>query len=89
MQVNLLSHCEAVCGQTEVANALINAPLFGLLVRLLTVATPTLQLHLATLLGLLVRHATCITGDSCSSGLPLICCWTIFLPCRCRTPPPA
>eukprot|EP00884_Botryococcus_braunii_P012000 jgi/Botrbrau1/20800/Bobra.0156s0029.1 len=69
-KVNVLAYFESVCGDTAAANVVVNSTLTLLLVRMLRNArAPGLRLRLASLLGLLIRHATYITDDLASSGL--------------------
>lgn len=60
-KVNVLSYFETLCTDTNTANLLINSSLTVLFIRLLKNAkAPLLRIRLASVLGLLVRHATFI-----------------------------
>jgi serine/threonine-protein kinase ULK4 len=78
-QVNVLAYFESVCGDTAAANVVVNSTLTLLLVRMLRNArAPGLRLRLASLLGVLIRHATYITDDLASSGAPSLITNTIY-----------
>lgn len=74
-KVNVLSYFETLCTDTNTANLLINSSLTVLFIRLLKNAkAPALRIRLASVLGLLVRHATFIQVRrrgrvGCSSGV--------------------
>lgn len=64
MQVNVLSYFETLCVDTNAANVLINSSLTILFIRMLRNArAPSLRIRLASVLGLLVRHATYIAEE--------------------------
>uniref|UniRef100_A0A7S0S6G9 Protein kinase domain-containing protein n=1 Tax=Chlamydomonas leiostraca TaxID=1034604 RepID=A0A7S0S6G9_9CHLO len=63
-KVNVLSYFETLCVDTNAANVLINSSLTILFIRMLRNArAPTLRIRLASVLGLLVRHATYIAEE--------------------------
>lgn len=65
----MLSYFESLCTDTAAANILINSSLAVLFVRMLRNAkAPTLRIRLASVLGLLVRHATYIADELGGSG---------------------
>jgi serine/threonine-protein kinase ULK4 len=69
-KVNALSYFESLCSDTPAANVLINSSLTLLFVRMLRNSkTPLLRIRLASVLGLLVRHATYISEDLASTHL--------------------
>lgn len=58
-----------MCGSTKVANLLINSRLAGGLVATLRKSTlPSVRMRAAAVLGLLIRHATCIEPSFSKSG---------------------
>lgn len=60
----MLSYFETLCVDTNAANVLINSSLTILFIRMLRNArAPTLRIRLASVLGLLVRHATYIAEE--------------------------
>lgn len=70
MQVNVLSYFETLCMDTNAANVLINSSLTILFIRMLRNArAPTLRIRLASVLGLLVRHATYIAEELAQTGV--------------------
>ncbi len=70
LQVNVLSYFETLCVDTNAANVLINSSLTILFIRMLRNArAPTLRIRLASVLGLLVRHATYITEELSQTGV--------------------
>jgi hypothetical protein len=63
-KVNVLTYFETLCVDTNAANVLINSSLTMLFVRMLRNSrAPLLRVRLASVLGLLVRHATFISDD--------------------------
>ncbi|GFR42705.1 hypothetical protein Agub_g3628 [Astrephomene gubernaculifera] len=69
-KVNVLSYFETLCVDTNAANVLINSSLTMLFIRMLrTARAPTLRIRLASVLGLLVRHATFITEELAGTGV--------------------
>ncbi len=69
-QVNVLSYFETLCMDTNAANVLINSSLTILFIRMLRNArAPTLRIRLASVLGLLVRHATYIAEELAQTGV--------------------
>eukprot|EP00798_Chlamydomonas_sp_ICE-L_P014436 gene14436-20443_t len=69
-KVNVLSYFETLCVETNSANVLINSSLTILFIRMLRNArAPTLRIRLASVLGLLVRHATFITEELSQTGV--------------------
>ncbi|GLC54130.1 hypothetical protein PLESTB_000827100 [Pleodorina starrii] len=69
-KVNVLSYFETLCGDTNAANVLINSSLTILFIRMLRNArAPTLRIRLASVLGLLVRHATFISEELAQTGV--------------------
>ncbi|KXZ51880.1 hypothetical protein GPECTOR_11g315 [Gonium pectorale] len=69
-KVNVLSYFETLCVDTNAANVLINSSLTILFIRMLRNArAPTLRIRLASVLGLLVRHATYIAEELASTGV--------------------
>lgn len=68
-KVNVLSYFETLCQDTNAANVLINSSLTILFIRMLkTTKAPTLKVRLASVLGLLVRHATFIADELATTG---------------------
>ena len=69
-KVNVLSYFETLCVDTNAANVLINSSLTILFIRMLRNArAPTLRIRLASVLGLLVRHATYIAEELAQTGV--------------------
>ncbi|GLI65982.1 hypothetical protein VaNZ11_009669 [Volvox africanus] len=69
-KVNVLSYFETLCVDTNAANVLINSSLTILFIRMLRNArAPTLRIRLASVLGLLVRHATYISEELANTGV--------------------
>uniref|UniRef100_A0A7S3R0S0 Protein kinase domain-containing protein n=2 Tax=Dunaliella TaxID=3044 RepID=A0A7S3R0S0_DUNTE len=69
-KVNVLSYFETLCVDTNAANVLINSSLTILFIRMLRNArAPTLRIRLASVLGLLVRHATFIAEELAQTGV--------------------
>ncbi|KAG2493011.1 hypothetical protein HYH03_008674 [Edaphochlamys debaryana] len=69
-KVNVLSYFETLCVDTNAANVLINSSLTILFIRMLRNArAPTLRIRLASVLGLLVRHATYIAEELAATGV--------------------
>lgn len=69
-KVNVLSYFESLCSDTNAANVLINSSLTVLFVRMLRNGkTPLLRIRLASVLGLLVRHATYIADELAGTQL--------------------
>ena len=69
LQTNVLAYFETLCVDTGAANVLINSSLTVLIVRMLRNArTPALRVRLASVLGLLVRHATYIADELVTTG---------------------
>lgn len=69
-KVNVLSYFESLCSDTAAANVLINSSLTVLFVRMLRNGkTPLLRIRLASVLGLLVRHATYIADELAGTQL--------------------
>jgi serine/threonine-protein kinase ULK4 len=69
-KVNTLGYFETLCMDTGAANMLINSSLMLLFVRMMrTSKAPALRIRLASVIGLLVRHATYITDELAKSGL--------------------
>lgn len=65
----MLAYLETLCIDTTAANQLVNSSLAILFVRMLrTSRAPALQVRLASVLGLLVRHATYIADELSQSG---------------------
>ena len=65
----MLAYFETLCVDTGAANVLINSSLTILIVRMLRNArTPALRVRLASVLGLLVRHATYIADELVTTG---------------------
>ncbi len=63
-KVNVLACFESLCVDTNAANVLINSSLTVLFVRMLRNSrAPLLRVRLASVLGLLVRHATFIAEE--------------------------
>lgn len=63
-KVNVLTYFESLCMDTNAANVLINSSLTVLFVRMLRNSkAPLLRVRLASVLGLLVRHATFIAEE--------------------------
>ncbi len=83
LQVNVLAYLETMCIDTNAANQLVNSSLAILFVRMLrTSRAPALQVRLASVLGLLVRHATYIADELSQSGqsTPRACAIYVSLP---------
>ena len=73
VQVNVLAYLETLCIDTGAANQLVNSSLAILFVRMLrTSRAPALRVRLASVLGLLVRHATYIADELSQSGQPAL-----------------
>ncbi len=69
-KANALAYFETLCGDTAAANVLINSSLTVLFVRMLRNGrTPLLRVRLASVLGLLVRHATYISDELAGTQL--------------------
>lgn len=69
-KVNVLSYFESLCSDTAAANVLINSSLTVLFVRMLRNGKmPLLRIRLASVLGLLVRHATYIADELAGTQL--------------------
>jgi len=69
-KVNVLAYFETLCTDTTAANVLINSSLTILFVRMLRNArAPTLRVRLASVIGLLVRHATFIADELAATGV--------------------
>ncbi|CAM6127262.1 unnamed protein product [Calypogeia fissa] len=69
-KLNTLRYIESLCNNIDAANLLINGPLMPLLVKMLkTSKLPGLRVQLASVMGLLVRHATLIEDELASSGI--------------------
>lgn len=69
MQVNVLAYMETLCIDTGAANQLVSSSLAIHFVRMLrTSRAPALRVRLASVLGLLVRHATVIADALGQSG---------------------
>eukprot|EP00878_Enallax_costatus_P014385 GHUV01015045.1.p1 GENE.GHUV01015045.1~~GHUV01015045.1.p1 ORF type:complete len:568 (+),score=192.73 GHUV01015045.1:581-2284(+) len=69
-KVNVLNYFESLCSDTAAANVLINSSLTVLFVRMLRNGKmPLLRIRLASVLGLLVRHATYIADELASTQL--------------------
>eukprot|EP00879_Flechtneria_rotunda_P020298 GHRR01021346.1.p1 GENE.GHRR01021346.1~~GHRR01021346.1.p1 ORF type:complete len:660 (+),score=250.95 GHRR01021346.1:421-2400(+) len=69
-KVNVLSYFESLCADTASANVLINSSLTVLFVRMLRSGkAPLLRIRLASVLGLLVRHATYIADELAGTQL--------------------
>ncbi|KAK9809997.1 hypothetical protein WJX72_003108 [[Myrmecia] bisecta] len=69
-KVNVLAYFETLCVDTGAANVLINSSLTILVVRMLRNArAPTLRIRLASVVGLLVRHATYIADELAATGV--------------------
>ncbi|KAK9856467.1 hypothetical protein WJX84_005420 [Apatococcus fuscideae] len=69
-KVNVLAYLETLCIDTGAANQLVNSSLAILFVRMLrTSRAPALRVRLASVLGLLVRHATYIADELSQSGI--------------------
>mmetsp|Transcript_37117 Transcript_37117/g.82576 ORF Transcript_37117/g.82576 Transcript_37117/m.82576 type:complete len:1288 (+) Transcript_37117:271-4134(+) len=69
-KVNVLSYFETLCVDTNAANVLINSSLTILFIRMLRNArAPTLRIRLASVLGLLVRHATYIAEELAQTSI--------------------
>ena len=67
----ILDYIEAVCVSEEAANLLVNSRLAVALLSLLrNTSLPTMRIRLATVLGLLVRHATTIEASFSRAGNP-------------------
>ena len=65
----MLAYFETLCVDTGAANVLINSSLTILIVRMLRNARmPALRVRLASVLGLLVRHATYIADELVTTG---------------------
>lgn len=63
-KANVLTYFETLCVDTNAANVLINSSLTILFIRMLRNArAPTLRIKLASVLGLLLRHATYIADE--------------------------
>ena len=68
--MNTLGYFETLCMDTGAANMLSNSSLMLLFVRMMrTSKAPALRIRLASVIGLLVRHATYITDELAKSGL--------------------
>lgn len=69
-KVNVLNYFESLCSDTAAANVLINSSLTVLFVRMLRNGKmPLLRIRLASVLGLLVRHATYIADELAGTQL--------------------
>lgn len=69
LQLNVLAYFETLCSDTSSANILINSSLAVMLVRMLRNShAAALRSRLASVLGLLVRHATYINDELYSTG---------------------
>ncbi len=69
-KLNTLKYLESLCTNIEASNILINGPLMPLLVKMLrTLKPPGLRVQLASVMGLLIRHATLIEEDLAGSGI--------------------
>jgi hypothetical protein len=78
-QVNTLAYFERLCCDTAAANILINSSLMSLFVRMAKAfKSPPLKIRLASVMGILIRHATYITDEVAKhlaqSGLVDILC---------------
>lgn len=63
-KVNVLCYFETLCTDSNAANSLINSSLTILFIRMMrNVRAPTLRIRLASVLGLLIRHATYISEE--------------------------
>lgn len=70
VKVNLLAYVESLCTDAAAANALINTVLTTTLVRIFgATKNSALRVRIASVLGLLIRHASFINGDLISSGV--------------------
>jgi serine/threonine-protein kinase ULK4 len=68
--VNVLSYFETLCTDTAAANVLVNSSLAILFIRMLRNSrAPQLRCRLASVLGLLVRHATFIADELAATGV--------------------
>ena len=71
--MNVLAYFESLCVDAEAANMLINSSLAVLLVHMLRNGRqPALRARQATALGLLLRHATHIVDELCSTSAKVI-----------------
>jgi serine/threonine-protein kinase ULK4 len=67
-KINVLAYFESLCTDTNAANVLINSSLSVLFVRMMRNSkAPLLRVRLASVLGLLVRHATFISEELAST----------------------
>jgi len=64
MKLNCLCYFETLCSDTQASNLLVNSSLMKLFIKMLKVyKSPMLRVRLCSVTGLLVRHATFISGD--------------------------
>lgn len=74
-KVNVLTYFETLCVDTTAANVLINSSLTMLFVRMLRNSrAPLLRVRLASVLGLLVRHATFIAEELAATQVGGLVC---------------
>ncbi|KAL4311678.1 hypothetical protein GQ457_01G031040 [Hibiscus cannabinus] len=67
---NVIRYLEMLSNNTDAANILTNGPIMLLLVKMLRLSkTSALRVQLASLIGLLIRHSTCIEDDLANSGI--------------------
>lgn len=72
-KANMLAYFESLCSDTAAANVLINSSLTVLFVRMLRNGKlPLLRIRLASVLGLLIRHATYISDELAATQLVVI-----------------
>ena len=64
MKLNCLCYFETLCTDTQSSNLLVNSSLMKLFIKMLRAyKSPMLRVRLCSVTGLLVRHATYISGD--------------------------
>ena len=69
-KVNTLTYFETLCSDTASANILVNSSLMVLFVsKLKSAKMSSLRVRLASVIGLLIRHATFITDDLAATGV--------------------
>lgn len=69
-KVNILSYFETLCADTAAANVLINSTITILFVRMMrNCRPPSIRMKLASVLGLLIRHATFVSEDLTQTGI--------------------
>eukprot|EP00753_Platysulcus_tardus_P012734 PLAT3529.3.p1 GENE.PLAT3529.3~~PLAT3529.3.p1 ORF type:complete len:1349 (-),score=673.98 PLAT3529.3:46-4092(-) len=68
-RLHVLGFFATLCPSAKLANMLVNSSLITLFMRLLRESSSALRLRLLVVIGLLFRHATFISGETCNGGL--------------------